>query len=260
MNKFFLKVVILTTVNLTILCSAQFRTRDRQTRLESFDEQKFSWGFYLNGNYFDYHLVLRPKYGMNGNQNLVTSKPSYSFGAGLIGKMKIDDSFDFRIEPGLQFVQRELNFDTQTNDQFSEGSITNGPFTTLVLKDSDKLRTVKSTYLDIPVLLEYHGDRWYNSRPYIATGFNYMINLQSNSESTDDNLQGVYRSTTHNFAWTAEMGIQFYFGKFRLTPALRGTFGINNELVTDKETTPPYWTPAISTIQTRAFMLVLKFE
>jgi hypothetical protein len=54
-------------------------------------------------------------------------------------------------------------------------------------------------------------DRWYNSRPYVAGGFNYMMNLQSNAKSADDNQQGIFRSTTHNFGWSAEMGIQFYF-------------------------------------------------
>ena len=109
-------------------------------------------------------------------------------------------------------------------------------------------------------MLEIHADRWYNSRPYAAAGLNYMVNLQSNSSATDDNRQGVFRSTTHNFAWSAEAGIQFYFSRFKLTPAFRGTFAFNNEIVADNAGTPPYWTAAISTMQTRAFMFVLKFE
>jgi hypothetical protein len=63
-----------------------FRTKDRPDNLEDFDLQKFSWGFFLAGNNFDYKMVLNPTYGMDGNQNLVESKSTYSFGAGLIGK------------------------------------------------------------------------------------------------------------------------------------------------------------------------------
>ena len=109
-------------------------------------------------------------------------------------------------------------------------------------------------------MLEIHADRWYNSRPYAAAGLNYMVNLQSNSSAADDNQQRIFRSTTHNFAWSAEAGIQFYFSRFKLTPAFRGTFAFNNEIVADNAGTPPYWTAAISTMQTRAFMFVLKFE
>lgn len=235
------KITLLCSVLVSALSHAQiFRTKDRMDKLQEFDEQKFSWGFFLAGNNFDYKLVLDPKLGMNGRQNAVQSKGSYSFGAGLIGKMKLNDSFDLRLEPGLQFVQRELVFDTQEN--------------------SDKKRNLKSTYLDVPLLLEFHGDRWYNSRPYAAAGVNYMANLQSNENATEDNSTGIFRSTTHNFGWSVEAGLQFYFSRFKLTPGFRGTFVMNNELVKDNAETPPYWASAISAMHSRVFMFVLKFE
>lgn len=260
MNKFLLKALVFASVNIAVFADAQFRTRNRMDKLESFDQQKVSWGFYLNGNMMDYHINLNPRYGMNGNANLVTSKPSYSFGAGLIAKLRINDNLDLRMEPGLQFGQREVVFNTQSNDQYQNGTLTNPPFAPLGLAEKDTHRQIKSTLVDIPVLLELHGDRWYNSRPYIAAGVNYIVNLQSNSDSTEDNLQQVFRSTTHNFAWSAEFGVQFYFNKFKLTPAVRGTFFMNNEMVADNASTPPYWSAAVSTLQTRAVMFVLKFE
>lgn len=87
-----------------------------------------------------------------------------------------------------------------------------------------------------------------------------MMNLQSNSKSEEDNQQGIFRTTSSNFAWSAELGIQLYFSKFKLTPAIRGTFMINDETVADNAETPPYWTSALSSMKTRAFMFVLKFE
>ena len=260
MNKFLLKALVLASVSVATFADAQFRTRNRMDKLEDFDQQKFSWGFYLNGNMLDYRIVLDPRYGMNDNHNLVTSKASTSFGAGLIAKFRLNDYLDLRLEPGLQFAQRELNFNTQSNDIYQDGSLTNPPFIPIGLTEKDRIREIKSTLVDIPVLLELHGERWYNSRPYVAAGVNYIVNLQSNSDSTDDNMQQVFRSTTHNFAWSAEMGVQFYFNKFKLTPAVRGTFFMNNEMVADNATTPPYWSAAVSTLQTRAIMFVLKFE
>ena len=242
-----------------------FRTKDRPENMEAMDTYKFTYGFYLAANNFDYKMVLNSRYGTEGNKNLVESKPTYSFGAGLIGKMRLNEFLDLRIEPGLHFVQRELTFNTfdKVNNEMypsgyplSDGSVV-PPITPT---DVDKTRTVKSTYVDVPILLEIHGDRWYNSRPYAAAGINYLMNLQSNERSEGDNSVNTFRTTTHNFGWSAEIGIQFYFSRFKLTPAVRGTFFTNNELVQDKSTTPPYWTPAISTMQSRAFMLVLKFE
>lgn len=260
MNKFLLKALVLASVSFATVANAQFRTRNRMDRLEDFDQKKVSWGFYLNANLIDYKIVLDPRYGMFENHNLVSSKESTSFGAGLITKFRMNDYLDVRIEPGLQFAQRQLTFNTQSNDLYRDGSLTNAPFIPILLTEKDRVRDIKSTLVDIPVLLEFHGQRWYNSRPYLAAGVNYIVNLQSNSGSEEDNLQQTFRSTTHNFAWSAEMGIQFYFNKFKLTPALRGTFFMNNEMVSDNATTPPYWSAAVSTLQTRAVMFVLKFE
>ncbi len=255
------KIHFVAAIFIASLANAQlFRTKDRSDNLEGFDNQKFSYGFYLAGNNFDYKLVLDPMFGMDGQKNLVQSKSSYSFGAGLIGKLRLNDNFDLRFEPGLQFVERELYFNTQSNDQYAAGTNANPPFTPRTLTDADKLRTVKSTYVDLPLLIEVHGDRWYNSRPYAAAGVNWMMNLQSYSKSADDNSQGLFRTTASNFAWSAELGIQFYFSRFKLTPGFRGTFMINDEMVADNPDTPPYWTSAISSAKTRALMFVLKFE
>lgn len=230
--------------------SGQFRTKDRMDKLESFDQKNYSWGFFLNMNQFDYSLVLDPVNGVNQDySNAVETKPTYSFGAGLIGKKRLNDHFDLRLEPGLQFVQRELNFQKAAYLAGTSGNP----------EDFTK-RIVKSTYVDIPLLLQFHGWRWYNSRPYVAGGINYMLNLQSNEMSGDDNQQGVFRSTTHNFGWSAEMGISFYFGRFKLTPAFRGTFMLNNELVADNPDTQPYWAGSLNSLKTRAFFFILKFE
>lgn len=261
MNKVIFKIFIIAVFSTATVAEAQlFRTEDRMDNLEGVDDQKLSYGFFLNMNQYDYKINLDPRYGINGQQNSVQNKASFSFGAGLIGRLRLNDNFDLRLEPGLQFVDRDLTFNTQSNDQYAGGTNTNAPFVPLVLTDEDRFRKVKNTYLDIPLLLEFHGDRWYNSRPYAAAGVNYLVNLQSNSKSTDDNQQGVFRSTATNFGYSVELGIQFYFSRFKLTPGFRGTFMTNNELVADNPDTPPYWTAAISTLQTRAFMFVLKFE
>ena len=228
---------------------AQFRTRDRIDNLEGFDNKKYSWGFFLNLNNYDYKMVLDPTNGIIGNQNAVQSQPTYSFGAGLIGKRRLSEDLDLRLEPGLQFTERELTF---------ENARLNAPNPDDT--SSYAVRKIKSTYLDIPLLLEYHGWRWYNSRPYISGGINWMVNLQSNEGSEDDNQQALFRSTTHNFGWSAEMGIQFYFGRFKLPPAVRGTFILNNELVADNPGTPAYWAGSLSGIHSRVFMFILKFE
>ena len=231
------------------LNKAQFRNNDRADRLEWIDHKKYNWGFFLNVNNFDYKLVLDPQNGMNKRVNMVESKPSYGFGAGLIGKMRLNEYLDLRLEPGLQFVDRELTFNGASVLARQEQDM-----------EAFTKRKVKSTYIDVPLLLEFHGLRWYNSRPYIAGGVNWLVNIQSQQNSVNDNMQGTFRTVMNNFAWSAELGIQFYFSRFKLTPAVRGTFVLNNELVADYPNTPPYWAGALSSMNSRAVMFVLKFE
>lgn len=243
------KIFLASVLSFTALAQAQFRNSDRPDKLEWIDHKKFNWGYFINVNHFDYKLDLDPNNGLHGGKSLVSSVPTYSFGAGLIGKMRLGEHLDLRLEPGLQFVERELTFEgakvlaTRPEDEPS--------FTQ---------RKVKSTYVDVPLLLEFHGIRWYNSRPYVAGGVNWMMNLQSQQNSTNDNMQGTFRTTTHNFGLSAELGLQFYFSRFKLTPAVRGTFVLNNELVPDHASSPQHWAGALSSINTRALMFILKFE
>ena len=84
------------------------------------------------------------------------------------------------------------------------------------------VRRVKSTYVDIPIMLEIHADRWYNSRPYAAAGLNYMVNLQSNSQLLQMIINRGFSSTTHNLHGR-EAGIQFY-SQDLVNWDFRGTF------------------------------------
>ncbi|MGZ5263225.1 MAG: porin family protein, partial [Kaistella sp.] len=89
MRKTVFKTTLVTAICFAAFLNAQlFRTKDRMDNLEGFDNQKFSYGFFLAGNNYDYKMVLNPMFGMNGQKNLVQSKSSYSFGAGLIGKLR----------------------------------------------------------------------------------------------------------------------------------------------------------------------------
>ena len=195
-----------------------FNIRDRPDRLEWIDVDKYSYGFYLNDNSFDYKVKLAN--GFSEQNSPVIVRNSVGFGAGLIGRMKLNDYLDIRLEPGIQFVEREL------------------------------------TFKNAAVLAVNPADR----DLYTLRKVNWLVNLQSNEKSVNDNLQGTFRTRTNNFAWSAEIGIQFYFSKFKLTPAIRGTFLINNELVQDNATTPNYWTGTMSSLKTNALMFVLKFE
>lgn len=253
-----MKKLVIVLLLIVIHCgvNAQFRSRDVMERYTDFDDQEFSWGYYLAMNYFD--LKIHPnKEGLeHTGRNLVDVDSKGGFTVGLIGKMKVHDYVDLRLEPAMHFTQRDLIFNNV--QKIIDEEIANGLETTYT--EQDVKRNVKSTYLDFPLFLNFHGDRWYNSRPYVQAGLSWLINLQSNEKKEKDNTDQIFRMKTNNFSYQLEAGIELYFKRFKMTPSVRGIFFFNNELVADNPGTPPYWAGALKSIHTRAVVFSIKFE
>ncbi len=237
-----------------IAANAQFRTKNKQQNRVQSDEQPFSWGFYLGTNIFDYKLHPNEN-GLNDNELfLVETDPKMGFHAGFIGKMKLNNYFDFKLEPGIYFLSRDITFH---NVAPFIGTVT--PEGNTITKDNMTLQ-VKSTYLDVPMFIHLHGNRWQNTRPFMQAGVSWMINLQSEEKNEQDSYDGVLRTTTNNFTWQFELGTDIYFKRFKLTPALKGIFFFNNEWRPDNPGTPDYWAGALTSLSSRAFVFSLKFE
>ncbi|NOJ75122.1 type IX secretion/gliding motility protein PorT/SprT [Empedobacter stercoris] len=263
-------LIIALSLTVASIANAQFRpNNDRSENRTETDQKKFSFGYFLGTNMMNYKIVPKARApqtpdhdGVNEHGLVYLDQESKAgFSVGLIAKMRVNDYIDLKSEPGLHFGQRILYFNNIKD-----------PNTGKTLDDPSKvMREVKSTYVEIPLLLNFHGDRWYNTRPYIQGGLGYLMNLQSNEKKEDDNATGVFRTTTNNFNWQAEIGVEIYFKRFKLTPALKGMFFFNNEIVPDNSTiddprnpgsqiTVPYWTGSLNSLSTRAFVFSLKFE
>uniref|UniRef100_UPI0039A72503 type IX secretion/gliding motility protein PorT/SprT n=1 Tax=Ornithobacterium rhinotracheale TaxID=28251 RepID=UPI0039A72503 len=278
--------------------NAQWKTNyGKEDFFVEHDEQRLSWGYFVGLNQFDFKITPRYDYGtdrsnvakgetyvahgtstiplrvaekggaaINENGNfLVTVDSKMGFSAGLMGRLKVNENIDLWLQPGIHFTERTLHFNnikvgdaypilkyTEEGDQPSREEYT-------VTEDALE-RNIKSSYVDIPFVVEFHGNRWFNTRPYVQAGLGYAINLQAQENNTDDNYGGIFRMKTHNFNWQAEMGINIYFRRFKLTPAVKGIFFLNNELVPDNPGTPNIWANTMSSLKTRALVFSLKFE
>ena len=258
-------LIIALSLTVASIANAQFRpNNDRSENRTETDQKKFSFGYFLGTNMMSYKIVPKAQTnplpgtpqtpeddGVNEHGLVYLDQESKAgFSVGLIARMRVNDYIDLKSEPGLHFAQRILHFNNYLN-----------PATGETIEDPSKItREVKSTYIEIPLLLNFHGDRWFNTRPYIQGGLGYLMNLQSNENKEDDNETGVFRTTTNNFNWQAEIGVEIYFKRFKLTPALKGMFFFNNEIVPDKDASQKYWTGSLNSLSTRAFVFSLKFE
>ena len=202
------------------------------------DDKTISWGYYIGFNSLDYKFHYRT----NNHKDIVV-KTSTGFNVGLLGNLKLGEHIDFRIEPGLSFTTRTL--------QYPESySTTDIDFTST----SNSERQIQSTYIYFPFLLKWSTKRIGNFKPFLIGGVSTTINLSSNEKSKDDNFSGKFRTTTNPGFLELGFGIDFYLHYFKVSPTIRGVFAIDDELIRDTGANSP-WTGNISKMQTRGFFL-----
>ena len=165
---------------------------------------------------------------------------SAGFNVGLIGDMRINEYLNLRLEPGLYFTQRNLNFPGFTEQK-------------------DYLREVKSTYIHVPLLLKVSTKRLNNIKPFIIGGVSTSLNLSSNEKNPEDNEQGKFRMTKSTNYYELGFGIDFYLYYFKFTPSIRGVFAMSDELVPDDDPNSP-WTGNIDKLATRGIFINFTFQ
>ncbi len=222
------------------ISSAQLFTNKKIINLENMDKKVLSWGYFLGFNSYDFKF----EYEQNLDDILVES--SGGFQVGLTGDLRLNDHFNLRLEPGVYFTTRTLQY----NESYFEG---------IDFNPSDLIRDTQSTYIHIPLLLKFSTNRINNFRPFIVGGLSTAINLASNEMNPSDNSGGQFRMTTNNYFYEIGFGIDLYLLYFKFTPSIRGVFAINDEVVRDVDPNSP-WTGNISQMRTRGLFINFTFR
>jgi hypothetical protein len=216
--------------------SAQLFSKEKIKNLENFDQKTMSWGYYLGFNSYDY------KFDYNEITEDIITESSAGFNVGLIGDLRLNDYFNLRLEPGIVFATRNLNFPDPS-------------LTTVAQME----REVTSTYIHVPLLLKFSTKRSNNWKPFIVAGASWSNNLSSNQDSPDDNSTGQFRQTSSVFNYELGIGIDLYLFYFKFSPSIRGVFAMGDELVRDADSNSP-WTGNITSMQSRGLFINFTFQ
>jgi len=233
--RLFLKIILLLFVfNFSFSQAKKVRIEN----LQNFDKQKLHFGYYLGLNQYNFKIDYKqnPEYSTQMIAEL-------GLNIGLVGDLRINEYLNLRFEPGLHTNKGSMKFNERSN------------FT----KESDTLRSVKSTYVHLPVLLKFSSKRIDNFRPYILGGISSSFNLSSNQNSPEDNKNDVFRLKTFNFYYELGFGIDFYFQYFKFSPSIRGLFSLKNELTPDNDANSP-WTGNLDRLRTRGIFINFTFH
>lgn len=221
--------------------SAQLFTKEKVANsIDNIDQKLLSWGYFIGFNNYDF------KFQYNEDLKDILVDHSFGFHLGLIGDMRINDYLNLRLEPGVFFTTRNLQYD----ESYFDG---------MEFNDSDLLREVKSTYVHIPLLLKASTKRINNFKPFIVGGVSVALNLSSNQDNPDDNSSGQFRMTKNTYFYEIGFGVDLYLLYFKFTPSIRGVFAMNDEIIRDADPNSP-WTGNVAKMQTRGVFINFTFQ
>lgn len=163
------------------------------------------------------------------------------FNVGVLGELRLNTNFQFRIAPAMYFGNRHFTFYNHTDERHAE-----------------EHQDMKTAYISTALNLIFAAPRFNNHRPYVIAGLNPMINL---SGKDNDYLR------LKRYDLFAEFGIgcDFYLPFFKLRPELKFLFSLTNSLDTDhvnhlQNREMVMYTNSVSKARTKLIALTFYFE
>lgn len=208
--------------------------------LPKYDQMPLHFGMSLGFNQMDFTIhnsgvFLSP---VIDTVYSIEDIPQPGININIVTNYNFHKSFSLRCLPGLNFGQRNLVYWLQKDSVFYSH----------VMK-------IESTYLDIPVLLQYKGKRWNNFRSYLILGGSFKIDLAAQKKVKEEEKPKI-RLTRLNYFYEVGYGADFFLEYFKFAIEIKYVVGINNVVVPDGT----QYTMSIDRMNSKMIMLSFTFE
>jgi hypothetical protein len=251
---------IVTAILFILICANVFAQKQIVNYLTTFDEKLIHFGFTLGYNMLDFNVSNYNPIGENpdfvaGNwpldpvqinessivrSDLETLVPGFT--VGIVSSLRMTEDLDLRFLPGLSFGERKLTYNIPVYD-------INAGLTPL------RFYSIKSTFLDFPLLVKYKARRINNDRPFVIFGAAFRQDI---SRTAKEDLVKL-----NNGGFYAEVGggWDHYFPFFRFSVEGKFSFGLNNQLnTTPSQNQRLYYSQSIKSLRSNIFTLSFHFE
>ena len=214
---------VLSSILFIIVVFCSYAQKQKVNYLTTFDDKLIHFGFTIGVNTLDFNIANYNPYGSSPEyspadriapdafiySDVATLVPGFT--VGIISSLSLSEHFALRFLPGLSFGERQITFNvpvTDINDAYV---------------DNSEYYSVKSTFLDFPLLLKYKAQRINNDRPYVIFGGAYRHDISRTAQEDLIKLK--------NGGFYAEVGggWDHYFPFFRLSMEAKFSFGLNNQ-------------------------------
>lgn len=212
--------------------------KDIPENLPKFDQKLLHFGFQLglSNNGF----ALEPDLTQGDSLIAIEIGRQPGFIIHVVSELHLGPYFGLRFTPGIAFAARDLKY-SYLNDL------------------SPKVRTIESTFIDIPLYLKYRSARVNNFAQYVFAGFNYSIDLASQEfvdNQLDDRGEFLVKLSRENYMAEFGVGFDFFLEYFKFSPELRFSYGLNNIIVKDNT----IYSNPVEALNSRIFVIAFNFE
>ena len=160
-----------------------FAQKQKINYLTTFDDKLIHFGFSIGVNTLDFNVANYNPIGENPDfkpypidritgesiirSDVATLLPGFT--VGIISSLRLNNFFNLRFQPGLSFGERQLTFNVPVRD-------------INVYDENLSYYSIKSTFLDFPLLLKFKAKRINNDRPYVIFGGAYRHDISRTAQ------------------------------------------------------------------------------
>ena len=249
------------TILFSLLVVGSFAQARRMAYLTTYDQKKIHFGFTLGVNALDFGFIHYPTLDANPVFDAYKLDEKYltevdavfrevradvatlipGFTVGIVSSYRLSQFLELRFLPGLSFGNRKMVFNVPIHDMTRATDI--------------GFYSVRSTYLDFPLLVKYKAKRMVNQRPYIVGGGAFRLDI---AKSADDDL---IKLKSPNYFLEFGLGWDSYLPYFRFSTELKFGLGLNNILgIAPEYPQPTYYNYAIQRMTSNVLTLSFHFE
>ena len=247
------------SILLIFLVSSVFAQKQKVKYLTTFDDKLIHFGFTLGVNALDFRVLNYNPIGENPDfeeyrnpitREIITDESLIhsdltevipGFTVAIITSLRLSKDFNLRFLPGMSFGERRIMF--------------NVPVWDINQYEALPYYSIKSTFLDFPLLIKYKARRINNGRPYVVFGAAFRQDISRTAEEDLIKLK--------NGGFYAELGAGWdnYFPFFRFSVEAKFSFGLTNQLGgLPGGTQRKYYAQSIKNLHSNIFTLSFHFE
>ncbi|MBK6829070.1 MAG: outer membrane beta-barrel protein [Chitinophagaceae bacterium] len=204
------------------------------------DTKPYYFGITIGINLARFQTNLHPRFMQLDTVMVAEPTNAGGLALGLLATARISDRFQFRFNPQLMFLERNIYYKLRFPD---------------IDNQTEVVKKVESIIMTFPVQLKFQSDRIGNFRVYTLAGFKADIDMASNARAK--RAEDLVKIDRFDYGPEFGIGFNFFFDSFIFSPEIKISNGMRNLHARDKNL---IYSSVFDKIQSRMIIFSIHLE